>query len=118
VDGRIVEHPLAYLNSRKTGFTDGLQINTHDLWLINFVDDNFDFAGERQRLNKRMDTIFLRNGRILHGNVVEFNERTGNFTFSRLSPIHESQIKRLYFCCQEFPDAFRNKRRLRRPKRY
>jgi sRNA-binding regulator protein Hfq len=107
VNGRSVESPLSYLNRRKTGFMDGLQINTHDVWMINFSDDNWDFARERRQLDRRTDTIFLENGQVVYGNVVDFNKRNLTWRFKNLDPIHESEITRIYFCCQQLPDAYR-----------
>jgi hypothetical protein len=109
VDGRIVEYPLSYLNNQKTGFTDGLQINTRDLWMINFIDNKWDFPGERQQLNARLDTIFMRDGEVIYDKVVDFSKTRRTFQFSNIDPIHESQIKRIYFCCQKLPEAFRGK---------
>ena len=115
VDGRTVEYPLSYLNSQKTGFTDGLQINTKDLWMINFIDDNWDFPGERQRLNNRMDTIFMNDGKIIYDNVMDFNERSLTFRLGRTGSVHESEIKRVYFCCTKLPATF-TKRPVRKKK--
>lgn len=109
MNGRMIEMPLSYLNSRKTGFTDGLQINTHDIWMINFVDDNWNFAAERRRLNRRLDSIFLKNGNVVNDAIVDFNEKSGSFRFKRSEPIHESQIRRIYFCCNPLPNAYKLK---------
>ncbi|NIM17721.1 MAG: hypothetical protein GTO45_37615 [Candidatus Aminicenantes bacterium] len=115
VDGRIVEYPLSYLNSQKTGFTDGLQINTKDLWMINFIDDNWDFPGERQRLSNRMDTVFMNDGKIIYDNVMDFDKSSLTFRFGRTGSVHESEIKRIYFCCTKLPTTF-TKRPIRKRK--
>jgi hypothetical protein len=106
VDGRIVEYPLSYLNSQKTGFTDGLQINTKDLWMINFIDNKWDFPGERQQLDNRLDTIFMKDGEIIYETVIDFSKSRRTFRFNGIDPIHESKIKRIYFCCTKLPTAF------------
>jgi sRNA-binding regulator protein Hfq len=111
VNGNQVESPLNYINSRKTKFMDGLQINTHDLWLINFSNDRWDFPSERRQLDRRMDTIFLKNGEVLFDRVVDFSVRTLTFRFENMDPIHESQIKRIYFCCKTLPEPYRRGRR-------
>lgn len=105
--GKSIEVPLSYLNSRKTGFTDGLQINTHDIWMINLSNDNWDYANDRRRLDRRLDTIFLKNGEVVYDTLVDFNERRGTFRFENTDPINESQISRIYFCCNPLPDAYR-----------
>jgi sRNA-binding regulator protein Hfq len=114
VDGRVIDSPLKYLDMRKSGFEDGLQVNTKDIWMINFEDDEMDFPRERQKLDRRMDTIFLTNGRVLYGNVLDFKEREGTFVLRNMDPVHYSQISRVYFCCNSFPDALRNLKRYKR----
>ena len=114
VDGRIIDSPLSYLNSRKTGFQDGLQINTKDIWMINFEDDSLDFPRERLQLSNRVDTIFPARGRVFYDTVVGFDGRTGNFSFQGTNPIHYSQITRIYFCCTNFPEAFKSRDRYKR----
>lgn len=111
LDGRVVDSPLKYLNNRKSGFEDGLQVNTKDIWMINFEDDSLDFPQERQRLDRRLDSIVLTNGRMLYDTVLDFNEREGTFGLRNLDPIHYSEIRRIYFCCNIFPDVYRNMRR-------
>lgn len=107
VTGKSIEVPLSYLNSQKTGFTDGLQINTHDIWMINFEDKKWDFPSERGRLNRRQDTIFLKDGNVLYVDITDFSEKQKTFQLSRGNPVHESQIKRIYFCCNVLPDAYK-----------
>jgi hypothetical protein len=107
VTGKSIEVPLSYLNSKKTGFTDGLQINTHDTWMINFENNQWDFPAERRQLNNRQDTIFLKDGNVLNDNVISFSEKQKTFQLSRGKPIHESQIKRIYFCCNVLPNAYK-----------
>jgi sRNA-binding regulator protein Hfq len=116
MNGRHIEKTLSYLNSRKSGFTDGLQINTHDIWMINFANDKWNYADERRKLDDRLDTIFLKNGKVLYDSVVDFSSRRGTFRFENIDPIHESRIKRIYFCCNPLPDAYRRNRG-RRPRR-
>lgn len=109
LNGRMTEKPLAYLNNSKTGFTDGFQMNTKDIWMINFENNQWNFAAERVRLNRSVDTIFLKNGRVLYNKVVDFNESSLSFSFRSGSPIHESQVKRIYFCCTPLPPAYGSK---------
>ncbi|MGD2092330.1 MAG: hypothetical protein PVH61_39545 [Candidatus Aminicenantes bacterium] len=114
VTGKSIEVPLSYLNSQKTGFTDGLQINTHDIWMINFEDNQWDFPAERGRLNKRQDTIFLKDGNVIYDNINSFSEQQKTFRLGRNNPIHESQIKRIYFCCTVLPNDYKGVIKFRR----
>ena len=108
LNGRVVESPLYYLNMSKTKFMNGLQMNTKDIWMINFENKQWNFAGERYRLDRRMDTVFLKNGQVIYDNIVDFNLDRMTFTFSRTGPIEESRIKRIYFCCTPLPAAYGN----------
>lgn len=117
VDGRVIDSPLKYMNTRKTGFQDGLQVNTKGIWMINFEDDSLDYPNERRRLNRRLDTILLTNGRKVFDTVIDFNERRGEFRFDNIDPIHYTKIKRIYFCCKPFPNALKNKMKQNRFKR-
>jgi hypothetical protein len=114
VTGKSIEITLSYLNSQKTGFTDGLQINTHDIWMINFENNKWDFPAERRQLNNRQDTIFLKDGNVLYDNISDFSEKRKTFRLNRGNPIHESQIKRIYFCCTGLPDVYKRTLKFRK----
>ncbi|MCP4154094.1 MAG: hypothetical protein GY757_40585 [bacterium] len=109
--GKVINTPIKYLNKTKTGFTDSLQINTKDIWMINFVDTKSDFAGERGKLNPKLDTVFLKNGKVAFDTIVDYDNKRGTFRFSNLNPIAANQIKRIYFCCTQYPAAYKGKRR-------
>jgi hypothetical protein len=107
LNGNYIEVPLSYLNSQQTGFTDNSQINTQDLWMINFENNQWDFPAERNQLNRQKDTIFLKDGEVLYDIVTDFSNRRRTFQFKGMDPIHESQIKRIYFCCNVLPIAYK-----------
>ncbi|MCP5107388.1 MAG: hypothetical protein GY950_28635 [bacterium] len=109
VDGRTVKSPLTYINSRKSGFKNKLQINTKDIWMINFQNDSMNFPKERTQLDPQLDTIFLKNGEVIYDTVLDFSSRRNTFRFNEIDPIHHSEIKRIYFCCTKFPRLFQNK---------
>lgn len=117
VDGRTVEDPLSYLNSRKTGFTEGLQINTKDLWMINFENNRWNFPSERNQLADDADTIFMKDGEVIHARITGFSKTKGTFSFQDMDPVHESYIKRIYFCCQVMPEAFRRGGKFKKKRR-
>jgi hypothetical protein len=115
-DGKVNDEAILYLNSRKTGFYDGLQINTKDIWMINLENDKWDFPNERREMQKLMPriyskkhaTIFLTNGRIVHDSLVDFKLERQTFLFQDIDPIHFSKIKRIYFCCNPLPQAYKS----------
>jgi sRNA-binding regulator protein Hfq len=114
VSGKSIEAPLSYMNSQMTGFTDGTKINTREVWMINFENNQWDFAAERRQLNQKQDTIFLKDGEVIYDNVTDFSKRRGTFQFSGMDPIHESQIKRIYFCCNTLPNVYRQHNKFKR----
>lgn len=109
MDGRTVGSPIQYLNNRKSGFEDGLQINTKDIWMINFVEDKFYYPDELRDLDRRVDSIFLAQGEVVYDTVVGFDSRTQSFQFRDGAPIHFSRINRIYFCCNPLPEALKRR---------
>lgn len=109
LNGKAIEKPLLSLNSSKTKFTDGLQINTKAIWMINFENKEWDFNNERKQLDEKVDTIFLKSGEVTHDKVIGFSKTQETFSFKSINPIHESKIKRIYFCCTKLPDAYKKK---------
>ena len=114
VSGRSIDLPLSYLNSQKTGYTDNSQINTQEIWMINFENNQWDFPAERNQLNQQKDTIFLKDGEVLYDTVTDFSKTRGTFQFRGLDPIHESQIKRIYFCCTPLPNVYKQYKKFKR----
>jgi hypothetical protein len=106
LNGKKIENPLSYFNDTKTGFSDGLQINSKDIWMINLDNGDWNFPTERQRLRTQSDTIFLKNGQVVYANLIDYNGQSGSYSFKEVQPIHESQIKRIYLCCYVLPNAY------------
>jgi hypothetical protein len=107
LDRRIINSPLKYLNLEKTGFMDGLQINTKDIWLINFENEQWNFPQERWQLSdKKLDTIVLTSGSVTYDKVQSFNQQRGTFQFENIDPLHYSKIKRIYFKGVKTPPRF------------
>lgn len=107
LDSRIINSPIKYLNLEKTGFMDGLQINTKDIWMINFENEQWNFPRERWRLSgKKIDTIVLTTGSVTYDKVRSFNQQRGTFQFENIDPLHYSEIKRIYFNGIKTPPRF------------
>ena len=85
----------------------GLQINTKDIWLINFENGQWKFPVERRQLSQeQLDMIVLTAGGITYGKVTGFNQQRGTFQFENIEPLHYSKVKRIYFCCNKIPSDF------------
>lgn len=110
-NGRFYNKHLSYLNHTKTGFVGGPQINTKAIWMINFSNKEWNYGHERKQLDRNQDTIFLKDGEILYDVVVDYSKTRKTFRFENTEPLHSSKIKRIYFCCEVLPQAYKNKTR-------
>ncbi len=97
LNGTTIDTPLEYININKTGFTDGLQINTKDIYMLSFTDEKWEHYKEKKKVSKYLDSFFLIDGSIVHKNFINYNRKTGNFSFKNIRPIHINNIKRIYF---------------------
>jgi len=120
INGDSYQNPISFLNATKCAFVDGPQINTQDIWMINLVDNNWYFPDELDQLGEQEDTIFLKDGEVLHDRVIDFSKTRMTFRFENTNPIPANQINRIYFCCTVLPEAYQSRdrgRRLREPRR-
>jgi hypothetical protein len=85
--------------SRRSGrvdFSDRTRTRFTNIWLINYVDNRWNFPKERRLLSRKLDTIILRNGRYFQDLVIDFSSRRFVYEFKRHKPVHWSKIKRIY----------------------
>lgn len=85
--------------SRRSGrvdFSDRTRTTFTNIWLINYVDNRWNFPRERRLLSKKLDTIILKNGRYFQDLVIDFSSRRLVYEFKRHKPVHWSKIKRIY----------------------
>ncbi|MDH4270512.1 MAG: hypothetical protein OEW18_00900 [Candidatus Aminicenantes bacterium] len=68
-----------------------------DIWMINFVDDGWDFPAERDRVETRDQYVFLRNDAISAGRIVDFSSERRVFQFESGEEFPIGQVRRLYF---------------------
>lgn len=106
VSGDAHHFPLSYINNTKTGFVGGLQINTQDVWMINFEDEKWNFPDEREQLNENQDTIFLWDGEVLYDVIIDYSKSRQTFRLENTEPLKLADVKRIYFCCNVLPDAY------------
>lgn len=108
MNGTVFVDVINFMSTRSSrlGFHRYGKIKIPNVWMMNFNNKQWNFPGERQSLAPSMDTIFLRNGRILHDRVVTFSTRMKVFRFVHSSPIHMNEIKRIYFCCNKLPASY------------
>jgi hypothetical protein len=68
-----------------------------DIWMINFIDDAWDFPQERDQLDARSHFVFLRNGGVSAGRIVDFSSERRVFEFEGGEEFPIGQVRRIYF---------------------
>jgi hypothetical protein len=68
-----------------------------DIWMINFIDDGWDFPGERDQMEPRDHYVFLRNEGVSAGRVVDFSSDRRVFQFEGGEEVPIGQVRRIYF---------------------
>ena len=76
---------------------DGREIPLRDLWMINFVTDEWNFPRERNLIETPEHYVFLKNGDVTSGRIVEFNAPKREFVFESGDAFAVPAIRRIYF---------------------
>jgi len=69
----------------------------NNVWMINFIDDAWDFSAERDQLVTDDHYVFLRNGTISAGKIVDFSSAQRIFQFASGESFPIGQVRRIYF---------------------
>jgi hypothetical protein len=73
------------------------EIPLRDIWMINFINDRWDFPEERKQLETNEHYVFLRNGNVSAGRIVDFSSDRKVFQFEAGEEFPLGQIRRIYF---------------------
>jgi len=76
---------------------DGTEIALRDLWLINFVNEDWDFPQERNRSETGEPYIFLKSGDGASGRIVTLGGDPRSFEFETGERCALGQSRRIYF---------------------
>ena len=96
-DGRVKNSRIKYYNINKTGFEDGLQVNTKDIVMINFENEKNNFPNEKKHLNYKLDTVFINNGKYIQRAISILNFEKGKIVFQDESEVDMNKVTRIYF---------------------
>jgi hypothetical protein len=107
IDGRVIDSPIVYLENVKTGFANGLQVNSKDIVMINFENNQNYFSNEKRRLFRTADTIILKDNNVIYKNIAKFSHEEGIIEFQDSAQISFSQISRIYFYRERFGSEYR-----------
>lgn len=81
----------------------GREIPLSQIWMINFVNDKWDFADERNKIEAGSHYVFLKDGHISVGRIVDFSSRQFVFELDNSKKIAIGRIRRIYFA-KRVPD--------------
>jgi hypothetical protein len=111
LDGNMIIDTVDFMSSRsgRLGFVNSGMFKIINIWMVNFISNEWNFPEEREELAPTMDTLFLRNGGIIRDRIDTYSTKMKVFRFDNTAPIHISQIKRIYFCCNKLPKSFEEK---------
>jgi hypothetical protein len=73
------------------------EIPLRDIWMINFVNEKWDFPEERGQLETSDHYVFLKNGSVSSGRIVDFSSDRRVFQFESGEEFPIGQIRRIYF---------------------
>jgi hypothetical protein len=68
-----------------------------DLWMINFIDEGWNFPNERNLLETNEHYVFLRSGVVSSGRIVDFSSEQRVFEFETGEKFPIGQVRRIYF---------------------
>jgi hypothetical protein len=86
---------------------DGQKLPLHQIWMINFVNTEWNFLEERQRLEKDEHYLFFRNDRITSGRIIDLISPLV-FQFDTREEVPMTEIRRIYFTNQ-LPPAYQSR---------
>jgi len=73
------------------------QIPLQNIWMINFVDDKWNFPEERKLLTTNDHYIFMKNGAVSSGRIVDFSSVRRWFEFENGQKFPIGEVRRIYF---------------------
>jgi hypothetical protein len=94
VIGSIVE-----INAEKASLllSDGTSIPIRDLWMINFVNEQWDFPNERSLIETNEHYVFLKTGDVTSGRITAFAADKREFEFEAGDKFPMISVRRIYF---------------------
>lgn len=76
---------------------DGTNIPLRDIWMVNFVNDQWNFPQERNLIETNEHYVFLKSGDVSSGRIVDFSGEPRNFEFATGEKYPIGAVRRIYF---------------------
>jgi len=107
--GKMVIGEIADLSSTRLVFTlrDGQEIALNRIWMINFVNTDWNFPEERKKMEKDQHYLIFRNERMTSGKIIDYSGARG-FQFDTKEEVPMAQVRRIYFTNQ-LPSAYESR---------
>jgi hypothetical protein len=115
-DGGKVIGEIVDISSRQMvlELKDGQKIKLASLWMINFVNKNWHFAKEREKIRTSQHYLFRKNGDITSGKIIDFSSKRRVFEFEAGEKIGIGSVSRIYFS-KSVPDPFKKPKKTKKP---
>jgi hypothetical protein len=107
--GKMIIGALGDLSRTRLVFTlkDGQEIPMPRIWMINFVNTDWNFPAEREKMEKDKHYLFLRNDDMTSGKIIDFSHNQG-FEFDTKERVPLAKVRRIYFT-NELPAAYQDR---------
>ncbi len=71
-----------------------------DVWMVNYINEGWDFPEEREQLETNEHYIFLRDGGVIAGRIVDFSSAQLVYELRSGEKVAPGRIRRIYFSRQ------------------
>ncbi len=108
-DGRMVVGEVVDIAGRPLHLElrDGQKLPLQEIWMINFINTEWNFPAEREKLERNAHYLFYRDDRIISGRIVDLiSPRVFQFETNEEVPLEE--VKRIYLTNQ-LPSAYQSR---------
>jgi hypothetical protein len=76
------------------------EFQIREVWMINFVNENWDFPQERDQMETNENYVFLKNGDVISGRLTDFSSTRKVFQLQAGDEIAPGRIRRIYLSRQ------------------
>ena len=107
--GEMIIGELGDLSRTRLVFTlrDGREFALSSIWMINFINTDWNFPEERAKMDKDQHYLISRTGRMISGKILDFSHNMG-FEFDNGDRVRLAEVQRIYFT-NVFPSAYQDR---------
>jgi hypothetical protein len=93
---------------------DGREFSLGRVWMINFINTDWNFPGERERMEKDEDYIFFKNNDITSGRIIDFSSTRRVFQLDTSEEVPIGRVRRIYLS-RNLPPAYESRLKAEHP---